>query len=317
MRLEKTIYVFIAGLLMMCTSHVATAQQIPQFTNFLFNAFAVNPANAGLKECLDARVGYRNQWVGFESNPRTVFASAHQRINAISNEKGTIHGAGIILQGDDTGPTGRTSAHLAYAVHLRLTRRTRLSFGVGVGIFQYRFDLSQVSVPQAGDPLLQQTQTDFGFPDINAGVWLYSKNWFAGFSGGHLTNPTLDEIGETFNMQPHFNLMGGRIFAVGDKMSYIPAVQMKFMGNTTPSLDVNFWADYDNRVAIGVAFRSEDSVAGLLKFNFLDYFTIAYAYDFTYSRVRLGSNNAHEIILGISACPRNQKVGFVPCNAYD
>jgi len=299
------------------TSQWAGAQQTPHFTNFLFNAFAVNPANAGLKECLDARIGYRNQWSGFEDAPQTVIASAHQRINSISKERGVIHGAGLVLQGDVTGPTGRTGAQAAYAVHLPMSRRTRLSFGVGVGLFQYRFDLAQINVPMAGDPFLQSSETELVFPDITAGVWLYSKYWFAGFSGGHLTNPRLDNIGESYDMSPHFNLMGGRIFEVGEKMSYIPAAQFIFTGNSTPSIDVNFWADYDNLVALGVAFRSQDAVAGMLKFNFLDYFTIAYAYDFTYSKVRLGPSNAHEIILGITACPRSQKVGFVPCNAYD
>ncbi len=298
-------------------ANVSKAQQNQQFTNFLFNAFALNPANAGLKECLDARVGYRTQWVGFEDNPKTIFASAHQRIKAISRERGVIHGAGIVVQGDNTGPTSRTQLQGAYAVHIPITRKTRLSFGVGLGLIQYRLDVTQLNVPQAGDPLLQQSESELIFPDITSGVWLYSKYWFVGFSGGHLTNPTLDNIGVDVQLQPHFNLMAGRIFEVGNKMSYIPAAQMKFTGNSKPSLDVNFWADYDNRVAVGLAFRSDDAVAGMLKFNFLDYFTLAYAYDFTFSKVRLGASNSHEIILGITACPRSQKVGFVPCNAYD
>ncbi len=299
---------------------LVNAQQNAQFTNFLFNSFALQPAQAGLQKCLDARVGYRNQWVGFENNPQTLFISAHQRIDKISKEKGVIHGVGLIIEGDNTGFTGRTSLHAVYAVHLPITRKTRISFGVGLGALQYRFDASQVRVlgpNSAGDPILNGSQAEFAFPDIKAGIWLYGKYWFAGISGHHLTNPTFNDIGEDVQMQPNFNMMAGRIFPGGDKMSYIPAAQLKFTGNSTPSLDVNFWADYDDVVALGVAFRSEDAVAGMLKFSFLDYFTVAYAYDVTYSKVRLGSSNSHEIILGISACPRNQKVGFVPCNAYD
>ncbi len=295
----------------------AYAQQNAQYTNFLFNAFAINPANAGLKECLDARAGYRTQWVGFENNPRTIFVNAHQRIDAISNDRGVIHGAGLSIEGDNVGPTSSTSAQLAYAVHLPLSRKVRISFGVGIGALQYRLDVSQLTVPNAGDPVLQNSDSELVFPDISGGVWLYSKYWFIGLSGAHLTNPTFDDIGTDTQLQPNFNLMAGRIFESGERMSYIPAAQLKFTGNSKPSLDVNFWADYDNRVALGVAFRSEDAVAGMLKFNFLDYFTLAYAYDFTYSKVRFGSSNSHEIILGISACPRSQKVGFVPCNAYD
>ena len=297
-----------------------SAQQNAQFTNFLFNAFAINPANAGLKKCLDARAGYRTQWVGFENNPRTIFVNAHQRIEAISNERGVIHGAGIAIEADNTGPSSRTMMNLNYAVHVPLSRKVRLSFGVAVGAFQYRLDASQLNPPQTlnqPDPLTIQSRSELVFPDIKAGVWLYGKLWFAGFSGAHLTNPTLDDIGFDTQLQPNFNLMAGRIFESGEKMSYIPAAQMKFTGNSVPSIDVNFWADYDNRVALGVAFRSQDAVSGMLKFNFLDYFTIAYAYDFTYSKMRYGASNSHEIILGISACPRTQKVGFVPCNAYD
>jgi len=293
------------------------AQQNPQFTNFLFNAFGVNPANAGMKKCLDARVGYRTQWVGFENNPRTIFVNAHQRIESISKDRGIIHGIGLNIEADDTGPTSRTLMHANYAIHVPLTRKVRISFGVALGAFQYRLDASQLNVPDKSDPVAMQSQSELIFPDIKAGVWLYSKDWFIGLSGAHLTNPMLQDIGIDTRLQPNFNLMTGYIFEGQDKMSYIPAAQFKFTGNSTPSIDVNFWADYDNRIALGVAFRSQDAVSGMLKFNFLDYFTIAYAYDFSYSKMRYGASSSHEIILGITACPRTQKVGFVPCNAYD
>jgi type IX secretion system PorP/SprF family membrane protein len=293
------------------------AQQNAQYTNFLFNSFAINPANAGLKECLDARVGYRTQWVGFDANPRTISVTANQQLKSISNPRGTLHGVGIIIEGDNTGPSSRTGFHAAYSIHLPISRKVRLAMGVAVGGFQYRFDVSQVTVPTPGDPVVAQSSSELIFPDLKAGLWLYSKYWFVGFSGSHLTNPTLDDTGVDTQLQPNFNLMAGKVYEGGNKMSYIPAAQFKFTGNSPVALDVNFWADYDNRVAIGLGFRSQDMVSGMLKFNFLDYFTIAYAYDFTYSKVRFGSSNSHEVILGISACPRNQRVGFVPCNAYD
>lgn len=293
------------------------AQQDAQYSNFLFNAFAINPANAGLKECLDARAGFRTQWVGFENNPNTVSINAHQQLKSLSNPRGAINGAGLMIESDDTGPSNRTSIHGAWAVHVPLGRKTKISFGLGLGILQYRLDVSQLRAPNPADPAIQQSQSETVFPDIKAGVWLYNPDWFVGFSGGHLTNPKLQDIGIDTDIQPHYNLMAGRIFEGSEKMSYIPAVLFKFTGNSKPALDVNFWADYDNRVALGLGFRSEDMVSGMLKFNFLDYFTLAYAYDFTFSKMRFGSSNSHEIILGITACPRSKKVGFVPCAAYE
>lgn len=293
-------------------------QQNAQYTNFLFNSFAINPANAGLKECLDARAGFRTQWVGFEGNPTTVSVNAHQRLNRISSATQIIHGAGLVVEADNTGPTSRTKVQGAYAIHLPLSRKVRISFGLSLGVFQHRFDASQINVSQPGDPLLDESNSELVFPDIGAGVWMYSKYWFVGLSGSQLTSPSLNETGEVYNFQPHFNLMAGKIFESGEKMSYIPAAQLKFTGNSTPAFDVNFWADYDNKIAAGLGFRSDDMVSGMLKFNFLDYFTIAYAYDFTFSKVRFGSSNSHEIIIGITACPRNDRgPGFVPCAAYD
>lgn len=310
-------YLYIVLIFMLCVTSSLRAQQNPQYSNFLFNSFALNPAIAGLQVCLDARVGYRNQWVGFENNPRSVFLTAHQRIKSISSDRGAQHGAGLVVESDNTGPTGRTSVHAAYAIHLPLSRKTRISFGLSAGILQYRVDMSQIFVPQPGDPILQQSQSELVFPDIKFGIWLYNKSWFAGFSGGHLTSPTLNDIGIDTRLQSHFNLMAGRVYEGGEKMSYIPAAQFKFTSNSTPSLDVQFWADYDDTFALGAGFRSEDAVYGMLKFNFLDHFTVAYAYDFTYSKMRFGGNNSHEIIIGISACSRKQRVGFVPCAAYD
>jgi type IX secretion system PorP/SprF family membrane protein len=292
-------------------------QQIPQYSNFLFNAFMINPANAGMKECLEARAGYRTQWVGFDDSPKTVTLSAHQRIDALSSKRnGPIHGAGITIESDNTGPTSRTALGLSYAIHLPIGRKTKISFGASVGGFQYRLDETSLNLPTP-DPAIQGSQSEFVFPDIKAGIWLYGKNWFAGISGAQLTNPTLDDIGTEVDMAPHFNLMAGRIFSSGEKMSYIPAAQLKFTGNSKAALDVNFWADYDNRIALGIGFRNDDAAIAMMKFNFLDYFTVAYAYDYTFSKVRFGASNSHEIILGITACPRNEGPSFVPCNAYD
>ncbi len=298
-------------------AQIAVAQQSGQYTNFMFNAFAINPANAGLKECFEARIGYRHQWVGFENNPQSLVASGHWRLKKISSERGVIHGLGAIVEADNTGPSSRTTIHGVYAVHLRMNRNTRLSFGVGLGMLQYRFDAALIRVPDPTDPVVAQSKSEVVFPDVKAGVWLYGKGWFAGLSADHLTSPTLSEIGEDVTIQSHYSLMAGKVFPAGEKMSVIPAGLLKFTANTKPSFDANVWLDYDERVAIGLGFRSEDAVSGMLKFNFLDYFTVAYAYDYTYSKIRLGSSNSHEIILGIAACPRNKKAGFVPCHAYD
>ena len=54
-----------------------SAQQLPQYTNYLLNYHALNPAAAGSTNCLDLKVGVRTQWVGFEGAPKTQFLQAN------------------------------------------------------------------------------------------------------------------------------------------------------------------------------------------------------------------------------------------------
>lgn len=48
-------------------------QQIPQFSQYIWNSYLINPAIAGADNFLEAKVGYRNQWVGLEGAPQTYY----------------------------------------------------------------------------------------------------------------------------------------------------------------------------------------------------------------------------------------------------
>src|SRR5690606_4341798 len=80
----------------------SAAQQLNQYTQYVFNHFSVNPAVAGSKECLDVRVGVRQQWMDFEGAPRSGWASLHGMIRA----KGkpylrNRHGFGAFVEADN------------------------------------------------------------------------------------------------------------------------------------------------------------------------------------------------------------------------
>lgn len=56
---------------------MATAQQLPQFTQYMYNTISVNPAYAGSRGTLNVTALHRNQWAGIEGNPRTSTLSIH------------------------------------------------------------------------------------------------------------------------------------------------------------------------------------------------------------------------------------------------
>ena len=131
------------------------AQQLTQYTQYVFNHFSVNPAVAGSKDCLDVRLGYRKQWSGFDGAPTTGWAS----LNGTITPKGkpfqkNKHGVGVFMESDNAGNWGYTRMVLAYAYHMQMSRDYYLSLGFFGGAQQMKFDVGEAITGQPSDPAL-------------------------------------------------------------------------------------------------------------------------------------------------------------------
>ncbi len=54
-----------------------SAQQQPYYTQYILNNFILNPALAGIENYWDFKVSYRNQWVGLQGAPRTLYLTVN------------------------------------------------------------------------------------------------------------------------------------------------------------------------------------------------------------------------------------------------
>jgi type IX secretion system PorP/SprF family membrane protein len=54
-----------------------SAQQNPQYSQYMMNTYLINPAVVGIEDYTDIKVGYRNQWTNFEGAPTTYYLTAH------------------------------------------------------------------------------------------------------------------------------------------------------------------------------------------------------------------------------------------------
>jgi len=318
MRMRRLLIIF---LLVFSTG--LCAQQIPQYSHYVFNKFQINPAVAGSKECLDIRFGYRTQWTGFDNAPRTAFASINGVVgkpSRRSSRNSTKHAIGLALESDNAGPFIRTTVQGAYAYHFPMNRDITGSFGLFAGFTQYRIDLSTIQGdPSVSDPVLAVGSTsNLLVPDISPGFWMKSETFFLGLSIRHLTGNKIDDsdVRQQALVQ-HLALTGGKAFPVSKKVNFIPSTLIKYVPAAPLAVDVNAVIDFNRRFALGVGYRSGDAFVGLMKVNFLDYFTLGYAYDYTTSPIRVASSNTHEVTLGITACPFNSSGKNVPCGAYD
>ena len=307
---------YIAFIIALLFSGALISQQLPQYTQTSLNYLAINPAMAGSKECFDIKLGYRGQWLGIDGNPTTAFVSAHSRIGGDAK---AFHGIGAIVENDNFGPFAYTSITAAYAYNFRVNKRYRMAFGLAAGTLQYRLDASSLELPDVGpsfDDAILGNQAEFLFPIIHFGWWLYRNDRFYGIAVRHLTENEVTSFGNDTKLRRHYVFSAGRTIDIDDDLYFKPTVNVRYVAGSRISADLNAMLDYKDRVAAGFGFRSEHGISGIIKINAFKYVTVGYAYDLTLNRLRYGSRNTHEIILGVQACPRGATKA-VPCSAYD
>ena len=120
---------------------LSNAQQTPQYSHYLFNQFALNPAVAGSKKCMDIRFGYRTQWRGFEGAPNTAIASLNGPMG-IKNKRfiqKQNNGIGGLIENDTADPLGITKLLVAYSYHFPITRDRFIALGMFAGLTQFFF----------------------------------------------------------------------------------------------------------------------------------------------------------------------------------
>lgn len=290
----------------------ASAQQMSQYSHFVNNYFAINPAMAGSAPCLDLKLGYRRQWIGIDGSPATAFTNLHGNFG----QKGSnFHGIGGLVETDDTGPLSFTSLALAYAYHMKASRNSMFSVGVSAGMHQYRADIGGMILADPSDLAITGPASSFIYPQINFGLWWYREDRFIGFSMRNLVENRIPQSGAG-RLRRHYEVMAGKNIQLNDEFQFKPAAQIKYVASSRMSLDVQAMMDYNSKVALGLGFRSEHGLTGLVKIDMFKYVNLSYAYDMTLNKLRLGGRNTHEVTIGIQACPTGE-AKYIPCAAYN
>lgn len=297
-------------ILLIFTLHFVTcnlqsfAQQPPQYTQYIFNNYLINPAVGGSNDYIDVKLGYRTQWVGFGAAPKTYFLSIHSPLRGTGGREprkfgtGNHHAIGGYAIKDQTGPIDRMGAYLSYSYHVRLGYKLRASLGFFAGALQYRLNSSGL---RTAEPDPDITSISAITPDASVGGWLYSDKYFVGLSIQQLVPLNLG--GTKNRLNQHYFITGGYRIKIKGYGSLIPSAHVK-LGLLTPvAFDVNIRYNWMNRFWAGVSYRKVEGVLGLVGMNVelskRLIMEIGYAYDFTLSKLRNYSANTHEIIVGL------------------
>lgn len=343
--MKRTLLLFVA----IVSIIQAEAQQRPHYTQYILNNYILNPALSGIENYTDVKMSVRDQWVGLKGAPRTTYFTIQgpigkkdYRTSSTSyevpgeNPRGKYywenytaaephHGLGMMIVSDRTGSYNRLSASATYAYHLGLSPTMNLAGGFSAGITRVGIDKSKQDFSGAGDPYDPATGAAISGeinrirPDIGAGLWLYSKNFFIGLSAQQIIPQKIaftddGAYQKKGRLIPHTFLSGGYRFLVGEDFNVIPSIMLKYIqGSSTNNFqpELNVKMQYRDLMWLGGSYRYQDGYAGMIGMNVGNTFNVGYAYDFTTTNINTVSKGTHEIIVGFlignkysGKCPR-------------
>jgi type IX secretion system PorP/SprF family membrane protein len=298
--MKKIQYIIVLFFIVACFN--TKAQQLPLYTNYVLNNYAYNPAVAGSKPYAVVNLNYRNQWVGFKDAPKTYLVSLH---SSIGKQKKV--GVGVLINSDNTGLLGKTTGQLTFAYHLKLNNTYKLGFGISAGMVQYRIKLYDAKTADAGDELLTGNLLSNNVFDSNAGLYLYSDKLFFGISGYQYLSNKITWKDSKSTLAPHVYATLGYQIHASKKLIIEPSALLKFNSPTPMQPEFSVRGIYKNSFWVGGSYRLNDAASGLIGIILKEKFTIAYAYDFSVSKIRKYNSGSHEISLTYQLIKKKKK----------
>lgn len=267
------------------------AQQDPMYSMYMFDKMLINPAFTGSADWAVATLKFRKQYSGLEGAPTTQTFNFHTPIT-----KRHI-GLGVKVINDKVAIMNNLNAALLYSYHLNFAGG-KLSFGLETGIYSRKIEYSELILSDEIDNSIPETTSSSIVPDVSWGLYYQKKQFYAGFSQAHLLKSKFNDntmSPSQSHLYNHMYLLSGNVFDINKKISIEPSFLLKMVAAAPMQLDINSMVYYDDKIGVGIQYRTSEAIVALLKVNIKDQFRIAYSYDMTTTGIANGAS--HEIIL--------------------
>lgn len=278
---------FYIGVLLMVAS--AAAQQQVMFTQYMFNGLVINPAYAGSHEAISVTALSRIQWVGIDGAPNTQTFSIHSPVPSKNI------GVGAFFVRDNIGVSTENNFFLSYAYRVRL-RKGYLAMGLHGGFSSLDVNYTELGL---ADSNLQGADTNFK-PNFGAGIYYASDRFYFGASSPYLvrnnSNSSLPSDIQTDQVL-HYYITSGAIFDISPLIKLKPSILAKVVTGAPIEFDFNANVLFDEKLWVGLSYRSFDSIDLLLELQLNQQLRLGYAYDLTVSDLRKVNSGSHEIML--------------------
>jgi type IX secretion system PorP/SprF family membrane protein len=281
---------FISLLLPLAAACSVYAQQDPEYSMYMFDKMAINPAAAGSRDATEATLISRDQWTQIPGAPQT---------NALMVEAPFASqkvGWGLEFMNDNVGPTSSNSIQGNYAYHMHLFKG-QLALGLGLGIYDYDINFGKINYKDASDPMNTYANSQKIVPNADFGVYYYSNTFYAGFSFNHLIQgqQTSNSPVDSADFRPHAYLMIGKGYELSDNVLFSPSIIAKVAENSPVTADFN--ADFllQDKLWLGAGYRTGYGFTFLAAYRALGYLQIGFDYDLGLNAIGQAGGGTYEL----------------------
>ncbi|HFA50394.1 MAG TPA: type IX secretion system membrane protein PorP/SprF [Bacteroidetes bacterium] len=269
------------------------SQSEPDFTFNLFNQLNFNPAYAGSKEVLDAGAIYRNQWwSGVDGAPRNLNLWGHM---PFANRR---NGIGINILTDKIGLDKVFTLGVDYAYRIKFSGRKVLALGLGARFENARSDWNKVNgAVTTGDGTIGTGETSNSTFNIGPGAYFKTPKFYLGFSIPRmLANSLYDDTGQFSGSVNTYFIQGGLSLPISNNVEFLPNAQVRINPNSPFDFDLNANVMFNDALMLGLMYRFEDSLDGLVVYQFTNGLRLGVAIDFTISELSKATTGSFEVM---------------------
>jgi type IX secretion system PorP/SprF family membrane protein len=281
------------------------AQQFPNYSLFIYNKMAYNPAYTGVPDAPCFTALHRSQWIGLEGAPTTQILSAN--LPFLKRKLGI----GVQLTNQSIGITRIFSTDLNYAYHI-LIGKGELSVGLQGSIRYYseNYNDKRLTATQGlgiDNSIPVGLQNKY-LPNFGAGLYYSTDQYYIGVSAARLLQNNID-FGNNDDFvsseKPHYFIMGGYSFSLNEQVKFQPQALLKYVNNVPFDIEMSMGLELLEKYLFAVNYRAGgelsagagDSVDLVFGIQLSDKLMFALAYDITLSKIRKYNNGSVEAAL--------------------
>jgi len=287
-----------------------SAQQDPQYTQYMYNTLVINPAYAGSRGAFSITGMHRSQWLGIEGAPKTQTLNFHTPMSERV-------GIGLSIVNDEIGNGTNQETYFdgIFSYTIPLAREKKLAFGIKAGVHLLNLDFTKLAnfnneVMGSG---FVNVDNKFS-PNFGFGIYYYDESFYAGLSvPNFLKTQHFDDSNSSnsFLETERFNIyfMTGYVYELNPRLQFKPALLVRMLQGTPLQVDLSTTFLINEKFNLGAAYRWNGALSAMFGFQLNDNMLLGLAYDREISELGGSTFNdgSFEVILRYEFLTRFQR----------